>query len=83
MKVKELIELLGKLDPENDITLAIAVKGNDDIIYQDYACCEHFIVHKGCDESELIGLELDLWKNERYRNIFCKSYNYPQNKFKE
>ena len=82
MKVKELIELLGKLNPENDITLAIAVDGKDDDGYQKYICCEHFIVHK-CNggEDELLGMDLKIWENERCREIFCKRYGYPDSKF--
>lgn len=82
MKVKELIELLGRLNPENNITLAIAVKGADGDGYQKYACCEHFVVHE-CDlgEDELLGIDIDLWENESYRNIFCKTHDYPDSKF--
>ena len=84
MKVKELIELLGQLNPNNDITMSIAIKGDIDNEYQDYTCCEHFIVNEcSCGESELLGLDLDLWEDEKYRNIFCKNYNYPESKFRK
>lgn len=84
MKVKELIKLLGQLDPNDDISMAIAIRGDMDDEYQKYTCCEHFIVNE-CSggESELIGLDLDLWEDEKYRNIFCKNYNYPESKFRK
>lgn len=84
MKVKELIELLGRLKPNDDISIAIAVRGDTDDEYQNYTCCEHFIVNEcSCGESELLGLDLDLWEDERYRSVFCKSYKYPESKFSE
>lgn len=84
MKVKELIELLGQLDPNDDISMAIANRCDMDDEYQKYTCCEHFIVNEcTCGESELIGLDLDLWEDEKYRNIFCKNYNYPESKFRK
>lgn len=83
MKVKELIELLGHLNPDDNITIAIACEDEYDNSsrYQKYVCCEHFIIHE-CQygETEIIGLDLDLWKNETYKNNFCKEYNYPKNK---
>lgn len=82
MKVKELIELLGRLNPDDDISLAIAVDDSDVDGYQNYICCEHYVVHE-CDggEHELIGVDTDLWEKEEYRNVFQKEYNYPENKF--
>ncbi len=64
--------------------MAIAVRGNDGEKYQNYACCEHFIVNEcGVGEDEHLGLEMDLWDDDRCRNVFCKENNYPENKFKE
>jgi hypothetical protein len=82
MKVKELIELLGRLNPDDDISLAIAVNDSDVDGYLNYICCEHYVVHEcGCNEHELIGVDTDLWEKEEYRKIFQKEYNYPDNKF--
>ena len=84
MKINELIELLGQLNPNDDISIAIAIRGDEDDEYQKYTCCEHFIVNEcTCGESELLGLDLDLWEDEKYRDIFCKNYNYPERKFRK